>query len=172
MIEEHAHPEFAVQKYGVLRRWRMRLAFTMIELIFVIVVVGILAAIAIPKLAATRDDAKIVAVANKVANAANEIAAYAVSQGDLNITDLSGVSNVLKAMVANRDAVDDHNGTVRIKMGSVSDCLRLQLTRSGGDVNLTLSYGNGAGDPVCRGLQSAINAERYPVPLRGARVAR
>lgn len=34
-------------------------AFTMIELIFVIVVIGILAAIAVPKLAATRDDAKI-----------------------------------------------------------------------------------------------------------------
>lgn len=34
-------------------------AFTMIELIFVIVVIGILSAIAIPKLAATRDDAQI-----------------------------------------------------------------------------------------------------------------
>ncbi|AKF24226.1 hypothetical protein YH65_01555 [Sulfurovum lithotrophicum] len=34
-------------------------AFTMIELVFVIVVIGILAAIAIPKLAATRDDAVI-----------------------------------------------------------------------------------------------------------------
>ena len=34
-------------------------AFTMVELIFVIVVIGILSAIAIPKLAATRDDAEI-----------------------------------------------------------------------------------------------------------------
>ena len=34
-------------------------AFTMVELIFVIVVIGILSAIAIPKLAATRDDAVI-----------------------------------------------------------------------------------------------------------------
>ena len=36
-----------------------RKAFTMIELVFVIVVIGILAAIAVPKLAATRDDAVI-----------------------------------------------------------------------------------------------------------------
>ncbi len=39
--------------------YNKRTAFTMIELVFVIVVLGILAAIAIPKLAATRDDAQI-----------------------------------------------------------------------------------------------------------------
>lgn len=36
-----------------------RFAFTMIELVFVIVILGILAAIAIPRFAATRDDAQI-----------------------------------------------------------------------------------------------------------------
>ena len=37
----------------------MNKAFTMIELVFVIVVIGILSAIAVPKFAATRDDAEI-----------------------------------------------------------------------------------------------------------------
>ncbi len=36
----------------------LKTAYTMIEMIFVIVIIGILAAVAIPKLAATRDDAQ------------------------------------------------------------------------------------------------------------------
>jgi|WetSurMetagenome_2_1015567.scaffolds.fasta_scaffold1195175_1 general secretion pathway protein G len=37
----------------------MKKAFTMIELVFVIVIIGILASVAIPRLAATRDDAEV-----------------------------------------------------------------------------------------------------------------
>ncbi|NLN00193.1 MAG: prepilin-type N-terminal cleavage/methylation domain-containing protein, partial [Campylobacteraceae bacterium] len=38
----------------------VRKAFTMVELVFVIVILGILAAVAIPRLAASRDDASLV----------------------------------------------------------------------------------------------------------------
>ncbi|MGC9351104.1 MAG: type II secretion system protein [Sulfurovum sp.] len=51
-----------------------RKAFTMVELVFVIVVIGILAAIAVPKLAATRGDAEIVKAKNTVSAVRNSVA--------------------------------------------------------------------------------------------------
>lgn len=51
----------------------MRQAFTMIEMIFVIVIIGILSAVAIPKLSATRTDAKVSAEVRSVQNALNNL---------------------------------------------------------------------------------------------------
>jgi len=48
-----------IVSYSIDEVINMKKAFTMLELTFVIVIIGILSAIAIPKLAATRDDAVI-----------------------------------------------------------------------------------------------------------------
>ena len=72
----------------------MRRAFTMIELVFVIVVIGILSMIAIPKFAATRDDAIVTKAKTTVANIraalSSEVQAKML-RGDYNDTiDLGG----------------------------------------------------------------------------------
>jgi len=79
-------------------------AFTMVELVFVIVVLGILSAVAIPKLAATRDDAVIVKGKSQVSAIRSGIAmqkAKALLQGDnsglynnkFRLTRLDGVTS-------------------------------------------------------------------------------
>ena len=60
--------------------------FTMIELIFVIVILGVLAAIAIPKLAATRDDAEVVRAAQNVSTSLTDLMASMIIARQVLIT--------------------------------------------------------------------------------------
>ena len=80
----------------------MKKGFTMIELIFVIVILGILASVAIPRLAGTREDAEISAGIANLRTLLSDITTFYVAKGNFNGTKWKDVTNVhLKAIATN-----------------------------------------------------------------------
>ncbi len=70
----------------------MRKAFTLVELVMVIAIIGILSAIAVPKLIVTRDDAQITKARTTVANVRSALSEYV--QKKILKGDYSSVKNV------------------------------------------------------------------------------
>lgn len=146
-----------------------RSAFTMIEVIFVIVILGILAIIAVPKFMATRDDARMVALAQNIATGASDIASYMVARGEAE-NDLSKMSNSLHSLVKRGEAtVDTVNRSIKVKAGNETECITIEIVSANNDENLTL-INKTTTDEECSVLQKMIPENIYPIALKGARV--
>ena len=145
-------------------------AFTMLELIFVVIIIGILAAVALPKLSATRDDAWTSTIAQNTMTAAFEIATYAASKGQTK-SRLSEMSNALWQMKQNSIVSEPTEYTASISSGKGGEeCLLLTID-NGGESTETLRIQLQTSDnDRCLRLQELIDAAAFPMPLRGSRV--
>jgi len=154
----------------------MNKAFTMIELIFVIVIIGILAAVALPKLSATRDDAAIAAVVANAKIAYQDITSFYLSQGNaqwnnsLVRTSTSALLHTDCSTPVNSSTSLSPNTFVLCHDSVV--CLSFQTTIEG---NLTLTDGTVMTDAVCQAVKTdpaitAISNKTYV--LGGETIAR
>ena len=99
----------------------MKKGFTMIELIFVIVILGILASVAIPRLAATRTDAEIATTVANLRTLLSDITAFFVAKGNFNGTKWRDITNVpLK---------DDKGAAITSSLKAIGDQTYLSVNR-------------------------------------------
>ena len=85
----------------------MKKGFTMIELIFVIVILGILASVAIPRLAATRTDAEIAATVANLRTLLNDVASYYTVKGEFGNAKWKDITNVTLQLSQNNPITAD-----------------------------------------------------------------
>ena len=95
----------------------MKKGFTMIELIFVIVILGVLASVAIPRLAATRDDAEVAKAATNLTTAVSDITAYYTAKGKFESSAQNNFDKITNAL--------DKTGKLKVK-GS-TECVQVTL---------------------------------------------
>ena len=141
----------------------MKKGFTMIELIFVIVILGILASVAIPRLAATREDAEISAAVANLRTLVNDVTAYYTAKGEFPAnTKWSDITNVPLSAASTTDATSE----AHLKAGG-KDCITVKLVEKATKDNVTtpahikFTKKNDAGNGVCKQVLDSAPVKAY-----------
>ena len=150
----------------------MKKGFTMIELIFVIVMLGILASVAVPRLASTREDAEISATVANLRTLVSDASSYYVANGtfkpkgkDANWRD---VTNVPLRVNDKGDLVqgDTGAGADVYLSASGTNCIQIRLsdrTTTGGTTtpaHITVSKQNES-QYICQEIHKAEPVKAY-----------
>ena len=145
----------------------MKKAFTLIELIFILVIVSILGSVAIPKLSATRDDALIAQNSEYIIAIMSEISTYIIVKGESR-NDLSEMSSIIERLkTQNRIVIDSTTKSAKVKIGEEIDCITIDIDSTGSTELLKTVFSLAPADRICQMVQNFIKEKDYPLVVRG-----
>ena len=148
----------------------MKKGFTMIELIFVIVILGILASVAIPRLAGTREDAEISTAVANLRTLVSDANVYYVTKGDLktkgSTTEDAKWSEITSVPLVNgNSAANAINATTeaKLKVGG-KECIGVQLVEKAGTTPAYIKFTKvtaNTGSGVCKAVVDSASVKAY-----------
>ena len=139
----------------------MKKGFTMIELIFVIVILGILASVAIPRLAGTRTDAEVATTISNLRTLLSDASGYYVAHGKFDVN----WKNLTNVPLANADTTLA-TAVADLKVGDVADCITVQAVAKNGKAPAHIKFakkqvnpsGGGAATTMTEGVCGQVLA--------------
>ena len=138
----------------------MKKGFTMIELIFVIVILGILASVAIPRLAGTRTDAEISATVANLRTILSDAASYYAVKGSFTGAKWQDITNVPLLKLDGNNPIDDYNVATRdaFLAADGKKCIAIRLVDKTATAPAHILFGKDSGNKtkgVCKEVLEA-----------------
>lgn len=149
--------------------FHLRKGFTMIELVFVIVIIGLLAVVAIPKLAANRTDAESTVCTSDVKNFVLAISTSYTSNGYNTFKDFTA-EDFTNGVVLNTPPSDETSAFLNAKVDTVGVdyyCYGEKISNfkghivSRGEYNITMTLENEASVSNPASKKAIITLKRY-----------
>ena len=133
---------------------KLQKAFTLIEVIFIIMIIGILSLVAIPRLSATYDDAKVSVALNNIGIIINDLSVYYTSfdKYSSNLNDMTNVDDINYTIPW--DSTSQNGTFVYYTLDnelSFEPCISFSITNRDGNMSIS-EVVNPTGD-ICKTLQ-------------------
>ena len=139
--------------------------FTMIELIFVIVILGILAAVAIPKLMSTRDDATTASLTTQIKSATQEMISYYTTQGgEVNFSKIKeekGSQIVLNELISRNWVKIEDDNTSYFFSNRDNNTTCITYKTDGKKIEVDTNDSNN--DTLCSDIKKIIKDRNYSI---------
>ena len=130
----------------------MKRAFSLIEIIFVIVILGIIVSVAAPKLMDTKDSALVSTLKRDVNTAINSIQSYYLL--NQKIDDIKDAINI-----------GDTNWDIeKLKMSDKNSCIKLEIKKNQNVVSIDLQVDSSKDSTICKKIRdSGLVSKVYEV---------
>ena len=148
----------------------MKRAFTIPELIFIIILIALLTSIAIPKLMATRTDAKATRILEDVNTVRKEVVGYVWAKQAVqkSFKEMSPTADVLERERLGRE--EDWKLYIKVNKDE-PDCIVFEIIKNNGVYQLNLQLIDTPNiSPGCKIVQEHVYVVDYPINLLGQTV--